>query len=187
MRRLFRSRPISRWSRRRLIWRASPNCRRHRAEKTIGDPRRKSLSNGSSCAIPSRREFQPLCGLHRRQPGLAEHAPDAPAGRSTAVAGAQRRRDRSRFVAISRSAPRAASRWRGCCSPRATVTARRAWSQCLAVGGIDGALESRGVRNIPRLAQPRRPSGAHGQAHRRQGFFRRKRAAHRLGSDEISS
>ncbi len=46
-------------------------------------------------------------------------------------------------------------------------------SRGVAVGAIVGRIGSRGARRVPRRADPRRPCGADGPAHRRQGFWRR--------------
>ena len=115
-----------------------------------------------------------LCRLHPRQSRLAGHSPAAPARRGEAVAGAARRRDRAplrRRGTDERGRPaRARARADGGGRPRR----RRARSaHGVAVGAAVGRLGGRGARRVRRRADPLRPSGAHGPAHRRQGLRRR--------------
>ncbi len=136
-------------------------------------------------------EFQPLCRVHRRQPGLAERGVAAPAGGGAAVAGAQRRGHGSRLhrrpagqrQGQTRAGARAARRGRS--RGRGPAGARR-----LAIGRIVGAHGDRSARDVPRPSHPRRPPRAHGQADRRQGSRgrqarratpRRRRACDREG------
>ena len=95
-------------------------------ESTISDPLARKLVEWLILrSDDTDRRLRALCRVHRRQSELAEHRHVAPAGGGDAVAGAQRPDDRARASSrpTRRAPPRASSRWRARCSPRATVPA----------------------------------------------------------------
>ena len=154
------------------------------ARNTIADP----------AGAEARRMVHPAPLRRRRRISAAMRRSSPPIRNGRArrcCAGAQKRgcgrraATRRRFTpspATGRPPPRASSRSRACCSPRAIATAparlvREAWRS----EELSERSEDRRLRGVPRPPHPRGPSRAHGQAHRRQGPRRRqaRRAAPR--------
>ena len=133
-------------------------------------------SNGSSCDIRTPSEFRPLCGVHCRQSGMAEHGVNAAARGGPPVAG---RSDAATIRRFTGDRPTSAQ--------GAVFALARS---LLAEGDRDGAgrwvreawrseelserLETEAFEMFRDLLDARGPPGADGQAHRGQGFFGRE-------------